>query len=188
LDKIRNSKKNINIENTAITLLKKYYEGEIFFIYKILEILPMIWPNSLITRRHIKKIISNFSSFSAYHWINAIFNCDKKQALYILNIFHKKKYNALILIRALQKKLLTLIIEKRKKHFTNKKILKNKYVFNETRKHLKQIDQNQYHNIFFYAIKILVQIEIKIKKQYSYSIWMQLKKLTLILCTCKKTL
>lgn len=174
-------KKNINIENNALILLCTYYEGDTLFIYKILEIILITWPNTLITREKIKKIITNFSSFSSFHWINAIFNSEKKRALYILYIFYKKKYNTLTLIRCLQKDLLILIGMKREKNLNISMFLKNNNVWNSRFKFFKNAFKKIHSDNCFKAIQILLQIEIKIKKQHNHSIWMQLKELTLIL-------
>ncbi|QCI20575.1 DNA polymerase III subunit delta [Buchnera aphidicola (Brachycaudus cardui)] len=173
--------KNINIEKKAFFLLCKYYEGDTLFIYKILDILLMTYPNTCISVDEIKKIILDFFNFSELHWINAIFQGQIKKAMYILNTFHKKRHNPLILIRSLQKDLLKLIYMNREKNININMLLKQYNISSARHKFfmyaLKKINNQNY----FKAIRILVNIEINIKKKYNNSVWMQLQKLTLML-------
>ncbi|WAI18413.1 MAG: DNA polymerase III subunit delta [Buchnera aphidicola (Acyrthosiphon caraganae)] len=174
--------KNINIEEKAFFLLCKYYEGDTLFIYKILDILLITWPNTFITTEKIKKIIIDFFDFYPIYWVNSIFLGQAEKAIYILNIFFKKQYNPLFLIRSLQKDLLKLIYIKREKQLSIHFIMKKHNIWSSRHKFfisaLKKINNNN----LLKAINILVQIEINIKKNYNNHVWNQLQKLTLILC------
>ncbi|QCI16108.1 DNA polymerase III subunit delta [Buchnera aphidicola] len=173
--------KNINIEDKGLFLLYKYYDGNTLFIYNILKILLITWPNTYITEDKIKKIIIDFFNFSPLHWINAIFQGQTKKAIYILNIFCKQKYNILILIRSLQKDLLILIYMKReKKTDINIFLLANKIWKKRYKFFINGFQKNNYNSLYK-AIQILVKIEINIKKKYNNSVWDQLKELTLML-------
>ncbi|QCI24108.1 DNA polymerase III subunit delta [Buchnera aphidicola (Macrosiphoniella sanborni)] len=178
--------KNIQIEKQALFLLYKYYSGNTLFIYNILDIISITWPNSKITEKKIKKIIVDFVDYSSLHWIDYIFQFKTKQAIAVLYYFLKKKRNPLILIRALQKDLIKLMYIKRYIKREDNRIniysILEKYNICSTR-----------HNMFINAIKkisddnvfkviqILLKIEINIKKNYNYNIWYKLQELTLIL-------
>ncbi|QCI22289.1 DNA polymerase III subunit delta [Buchnera aphidicola] len=174
--------KNIKLEEKAFSLLCKYYEGNTFFIHKTLDLLLIKWPNTTITVPKIKKIILNFFNFLPCHWINAILQNHQKKAIYILNIFHKKQCNPLILIRSLQKDLFIIIYAQREKKNNINIFLKENNVwntrFNIFKKAIKRINYAK----CLKAINILLKIEINIKKQYNNSIWIQLYELTLTLC------
>ncbi|QCI22881.1 DNA polymerase III subunit delta [Buchnera aphidicola] len=174
--------KNINIEEKAFSLLCKYYEGNTLFIYKILDILYLTWPKTFITTEKIKKIIIDFFDLSPLHWINSIFQGQIEKAIYILNIFYKKKYNHLILVRALQKDLLTLIYIKREKKINLHIQLKQHNIWHTRYKFFINALEKINNNSLLKAVQMLVKIEINIKKKYNNNIWNQLQELTLILC------
>lgn len=174
--------KNIKMEEKAFLLLCKYYEGDTFFINKILNMISIIWPDLYIKKEDIKKIISDFFSFLPSHWIDATFQGHKKKAIHILNEFYKKKYNPLILIRCLQKDLLILIFIKREKIININLFLQKNNIRKTRYKFFRKILKNINDKIFLQSIQILLKMEIKIKKHYSNSIWIELCQLTLILC------
>ncbi|QCI17831.1 DNA polymerase III subunit delta [Buchnera aphidicola (Acyrthosiphon lactucae)] len=174
--------KNINIEEKAFLLLCKYYEGNTLFIYKILDILLITWPNSCITVEKIKKIIIDFFDLSPLHWINSIFQGQIEKAIYILNHFCKKKYNPLILVRSLQKDLFKLIYIRREKTIITNSLLDKNNIWHTRYKFFKNACKKINNNSLLKAIKILVKIEINIKKKYNTNVWNQLQELTLTLC------
>ncbi|WP_284443111.1 DNA polymerase III subunit delta [Buchnera aphidicola] len=174
--------KNINIEEKAFSLLCKYYEGNTLFIYKILDILYITWPNTYITTEKIKKIIIDFFDLSPLHWVNSIFQGQIEKAIYILKIFYKKKYNHLILVRALQKDLLKLISIKREKKINIHVQLRQHNIWYTRYKFFISAFKKMNNDKLLRAIQILVKIEINIKKKYNNNIWNQLQELTLILC------
>ncbi len=177
------SEKNINIEQQAFFLLCKYYEGNTLFICQILDILLLTWPNTCITVENIKKVIIDFFIFSPLHWINAIFEGKIKKSIYILNIFYKKKYDPLILIRSLQKDLLILIYMKREKKININAFLKKNNIWNIRYPFFINAFKNIQNHTFLKAIQILVKIEINIKKKYNYAVWDELKELNLMICS-----
>lgn len=174
--------KNMKIEKKAIFFLQKNYEGDTLLTDKTLEMLSITWPNVFITIEKIKKIIYDFSIFSPSHWINAILENQKKKALHILNTFYKKQYHSLILIRCLQKDLIILINMKHEKNLNINTFLKNNNIWNIRLRIFKNAFNRISYDAYCQAIQILVKIEIQIKKKYSNAVWLQLKRLTLILC------
>jgi len=174
--------KKINLEEQAFFLLCRYYEGNTLFIYKILDILLITWPNICITKHKIKKIIADFFDFSPLYWINSIFQGHIKKSIYMLKFFRKKKYNPLILVRSLQKDLLKLIHIKREEKIDIYLLLKENNIWNTRYKFFINAFKRINNNNLFKAIQILVKIEINVKKKYNNYVWNQLQELTLILC------
>jgi DNA polymerase-3 subunit delta len=178
--------RNLKITQESFLLLHKYYEGNTLCLNQILDILSITWPNENIKIEKIKKIINQFSIFSPVNWINAIFNKNKKKAIYILDSFFKQKYNPLILIRTLQKDLLILLNMKREKKLNiNFFLKKNNISLNRSKFFANALYYIDFNN-FLKIIRILLQIEIKIKKEYNNSVWIQLKTLTLLLSSPMK--
>ncbi|ADP66258.1 DNA polymerase III subunit delta [Buchnera aphidicola] len=174
--------KKINIEEKAFFLLCKYYEGNTLFIYKILDMLFIIWPDTCITEKKIKKIIIEFFDVSPSYWINSIFQGKTEKSFYILNIFFKKKYNPIILVRSLQKDLLQLIHMKREKKISIYVMLEKYNIFVTRRKFFIKAFNKINNDSLLKAIQILVKIEVNIKKKYNNDVWNQLQELILILC------
>ncbi|CAL4324455.1 DNA polymerase III subunit delta [Buchnera aphidicola] len=173
--------KNINIDNHAIFLIYKNYEGNTLFCSKLLEMILLTYPNKHITVEKIKKIINDFRILSPLDWINKILNRNSKDAMSILNRFSKQQYNSLILIRALQRDLLKLIYMKREKKININIFFKKNCIIDMRQKYFIHAYKYIHINQCIQAIKILVQTELKIKKQYNNDIWINLKTLTLIL-------
>ncbi|QIQ41451.1 MAG: DNA polymerase III subunit delta [Buchnera aphidicola (Aphis urticata)] len=173
--------KKIEINENAFLLLCKYYEGNTLCIHHILHMIKLVWNNGDITSNKIKHIINEFAIFTPSDWINAVFYNDIEKAFYILDVFRKQKYNPLILIRSLQKDLLTLICMKREKiininlFFKQNKIFFNRFKFFKFAVHSINFDN------FLKVIRLLLQIDIKIKLEYNYNIWIELKTLILLL-------
>lgn len=174
--------KNINIEKNAFFLLCKYYEGNTLFIYKILDMLLVTWPNILITIEKLKKIIIDFFDFSPLYWVNSIFQGQTEKSMHILKIFYKKKYNPLILVRFLQKDLLKLIYIKREKKISISVLLEHHNVWTIRKKYFINAFERISYNRLLKVIQILVKIEVNIKKKYNNHVWSQLQESTLILC------
>ncbi|QIQ42016.1 MAG: DNA polymerase III subunit delta [Buchnera aphidicola (Microlophium carnosum)] len=174
--------KNIEMEEKAFFLLCKYYEGNTLFIYKILDILSITWPNTCISAEKIKNVIINFFDLSPLHWINSIFQRQIEKSIYILNVFCKKQYNPLILVRYLQTDLLKLIYIKREKKISMHILLEKNNVWSTRYKFFINAFKKINNSSLLKAIQILVKIEINIKKKYNNDVWNQLQELTLILC------
>ncbi|QCI21160.1 DNA polymerase III subunit delta [Buchnera aphidicola (Hyperomyzus lactucae)] len=174
--------KNINIEEKALFLLCKYYEGDTLFIYNVLSVLVITWPNTYITVDKIKKFIIDFFSFHPFHWINAILEGKIKKAIYILNFFRNHQYDVLVLIRSLQKDLLKLIYMKREKNININMFLVDEKISKKRCKFFIYGFKHINYNVLFEAIQMLVRIEMNIKQKNNSAVWNQLQKITLILC------
>ncbi|CAL4325129.1 DNA polymerase III subunit delta [Buchnera aphidicola (Protaphis terricola)] len=178
--------RKIKITKNALLLLYKYYEGNTIFAYHILNMISLVWKNKITTSKKIKNIINNFSNLNASDWINAIFQNKKKEACYILDTLYQQKYNPLILIRSLQKDLLILLHIKREKKININMFLKKNNIFlNRFHFFFIAIKSINFSN-FLKVIRILLQIDIKIKSEYNNNPWLELKTLTLLLCTSIK--
>lgn len=173
--------KKIEITENAFLLLYKFYEGNTLFIYNILNIMILTWKNEKITSKKLKNIINKFAIFTPSDWINSIFENKIKHAFYILDTFRKQKYNPLILVRSLQKDLLTLVNMKREKKTNMNLFFKQNNIFFNRIKFFNFAIESINFNNFLKVIRILLQTDIKIKVEYNHNVWTELKTLTLLL-------
>lgn len=173
-------KMKLNIHNDVKKILYKNYEGNLFALSNILNILILLYSSSEITLNKSKKIIENLSLFTPLEWINSLFEKNKKRSITIINRLSEQKYNPIVLIRNLQKDLLVLIYMKKNKNinyylFLNKKKICNKRHIIFINACINSTDENLYK-----IIKIITNLELKIKGEYdNKSLWTQLKLLSL---------
>lgn len=173
-------KMKLNIHNDVKKILYKNYEGNLFALSNILNILMLLYPSNEITLNKSKKIIENLSLFTPVEWINSLFEKNKKRSIKIINRLSEQKYNPIVLIRYLQKDLLILIYMKKNKNinyylFLNKKKICNKRHIIFINACINTTDENLYK-----IIKIITNLELKIKGEYNdKSLWTQLKLLCL---------
>ncbi|ANF17161.1 hypothetical protein XW81_02020 [Buchnera aphidicola (Schlechtendalia chinensis)] len=165
----------INIQEDAIKLLLKVYKNNIEFLYNSLNVLKLIWPNSLIDINNVKNIISNEAIFTLEEWIDTILIGNFEKSVKILNNFYIKNNSYPVLLRSLQNNLLAILMIKRQK-FTNFiniltqfKISKHRHSF------LINIARHKSLNNINRSIKLLMNIEINVKKKHTQFIWNQLK-------------
>ncbi|CAL4324424.1 DNA polymerase III subunit delta [Buchnera aphidicola (Eriosoma lanigerum)] len=158
-------------------LLYQYYENNLFSLSKILEVISLIYFNSIIKIENIRNIITDEGLFTAYQWAQSVLNGNGIQAIRILNLLHKNNYEPLILIRVLQKILIKIIYQSHNIRTEQKKITK----INNNNQILENYNKKKYIHLIYKIIKILTFLEIKIKTNKKCSIWIQLKTLSLIL-------
>lgn len=168
----------ITISSNAKNLLLQCYKKNIVYLYNILNVLKLIWPNSLITTHKIQKIISNVAIFTPEEWIDAILTGNLNKSMKILNNFYIKNYNQITLIRCLQHDLLTILMIQRKTSVTTNYILKKRNISKKRHFLLTHVANLKSFKIINQSIKLLTQIEITIKKKYEKSIWNKLKILS----------
>ncbi|CAL4324181.1 DNA polymerase III subunit delta [Buchnera aphidicola] len=173
-------KMKLNILKDVKKMLYKNYKDNLFALSNILNILMLIYSSHKITLNKSKKIIENLSLFTPVEWINSIFEKDKKKSIKIIHRLSEQKYNPIVLIRNLQKDLITLIYMKKNKNinyylFLNKNKICNKRHLIFINACIDIADDNLYK-----AIKIITNLELKIKTEYNNkSLWTQLKLLSL---------
>ncbi|XBC38056.1 MAG: DNA polymerase III subunit delta [Buchnera aphidicola (Floraphis choui)] len=171
----------INIHTDVKTLLLQFYSGNILFLYNILNILMLIWPNTIITIKKVRNFISDKAIFTIEEWINAMLIGDLNKSMRILNYFCINNYNQIILIRNLQYDLLTILMLQREKLNNNDYILKKRKVLKNRYSLFKNIANYKNFKKIHQSINLLTKIEINIKKNYEKNIWNQLKILSYII-------
>ncbi|WP_343192047.1 DNA polymerase III subunit delta [Buchnera aphidicola] len=174
------TKKKLNIHQDSKKYIYKNYEGNLFELSNILNILKLLYPSTLIKINDIKNIVENLAIFTPQQWIDAILKNKKKQSINIIHRLSQQKYDPIILIRTLQKDLLILIYMIKNKSINLNIFFKEKKICSS--RHIIFINACKKYTIIklYKVIKIITCIELKIKEKYNNkTLWILLKKLTL---------
>ncbi|BAP58498.1 DNA polymerase III subunit delta [Candidatus Tachikawaea gelatinosa] len=105
---IANQKKLI-LDQKTLDLFKQYYENNIEDLYNTLEICTLLFPNKKVSYLKVKNTFKNSSFFMPFHWINAIFSQNVRKTIYILRVMQSNNIEILLLLRILQKHMLSIM-------------------------------------------------------------------------------
>jgi len=172
----------LSVDDAAIQLLCYCYEGNLLALAQALERLSLQWPDGKLTLPRVEEAVSDAAHFTPFHWVDALLAGKSRRALHILHQLEKEESEVVILLRTLQRDLLTLLHLQRHQHeqplrtlMDQQRIWQNRRpLFTEA---LQRLDSARLQR----AIHLLSQIEITLKQDYGQSVWPQLQTLTLLL-------
>ncbi|MGD9424080.1 DNA polymerase III subunit delta [Pantoea sp. NSTU24] len=172
----------LSVDDAAIQLLCYCYEGNLLALAQALERLSLQWPDGKLTLPRVEEAVSDAAHFTPFHWVDALLAGKSRRALHILHQLEKEESEVVILLRTLQRDLLTLLHLQRHRHeqplrtlMDQQRIWQNRRtLFTEA---LQRLDSARLQR----AIHLLSQIEITLKQDYGQSVWPQLQTLTLLL-------
>ncbi|MBK4775288.1 DNA polymerase III subunit delta [Candidatus Pantoea edessiphila] len=181
LTKARNI--NLSLDQNAVKLLCKYYEGNLSALIQSLNVLSLQWPDGEITESRIKKSISKLQIFASINWINALLEGNFTKAIYILNHLEKNNSEAITLLRNLQydvSLLMKLYYYKKQKSIN---IVMDVYNIWKTRRYLfycalQRLNFTKLQTI----VSLLIKVELEIRTEFNKEIWFQLELLSLLMC------
>lgn len=172
---------NINLDEESKNLICLYYENNLSALSNLLKLIKVRFPTEhFIKINQIKKLILDSTDFSIINWIKCLLSGNLYYALIFLKIIYKEN-NFLNIIRTLQKYLVIFIKIKKHSNEEFRKLLFDKYHIEYSDrlliiKLINRINEKQ----IFYSIKIINRIDIK---NFNKKIlFVQLKKITIILC------
>lgn len=174
----------LSIDDAAVQLLCYCYEGNLLALAQALERLSLLWPDGKLTLPRVETAVSDAAHFTPYHWVDALLAGKSKRALHILRQLAKEESEAVILLRTLQRDLLTLLHLQRHQHqqplrtlMDQQRIWQNRRaLFTEA---LQRLDGARIQR----ALHLLASIELTLKQDYGQSVWSRLETLSLLLCT-----
>ncbi|WP_394549808.1 DNA polymerase III subunit delta [Pantoea sp. SGAir0180] len=170
------------IDDAAVQLLCYCYEGNLLALAQALERLSLQWPDGKLTLPRVEAAVSDAAHFTPYHWVDALLAGKSRRALHILQQLESEDSEVTILLRTLQRDLMTLLHLRR--HQTQQplrtlmdqqRIWQNRRpLFTEA---LQRLDAARLQQ----AIHLLTQIEITLKQDYGQSVWPQLQTLSMLI-------
>ncbi|WP_029687338.1 DNA polymerase III subunit delta [Tatumella saanichensis] len=170
----------ISIDPQAVQLLCYCYEGNLLALAQALERLSLLFPEGTLTLPRVEQAVNDAAHFTPYHWVDALLAGKSKRALHILQQLQKEGVETVILLRTLQRELMTLLQLQRNQSQQNVRQLMDKLRVWQNRRPLfsaalQRLDARRLH----LAIRTLSQIEVSLKQDYSTDVWPQLTSLSL---------
>lgn len=173
----------LRADDASIQMLAQWHEGNLLALKQSLEKLTLLYPDGQLTLIRVEEALSRHHHYTPFQWLDALLDGKAKRALKILHQLESEGVEITILLRTLQKELLTLIKLHRLsaqmplgKACDQLRIWQSKrpaYHIALTR--LKQSELNR-------AMKKLSQLELEVKTQYDRSSWPGLAELSIDLC------
>lgn len=173
----------LSVDDAAIQLLCYCYEGNLLALSQALERLSLLWPDGKLTLPRVEAAVNDAAHFTPFHWVDALLAGKSKRALHILHQLEKEDSEAVILLRTLQRDLLTLLhlLRNQAKQalrtlMDQQRIWQNRRaLFTEA---LQRLDAQRLQR----AVHLLAELELSMKQDYGQNLWPQLETLSLLLC------
>lgn len=173
----------LTVDDAAIQLLCYCYEGNLLALSQALERLSLLWPDGKLTLPRVEEAVSDAAHFTPFHWVDALLAGKSKRAIHILSQLAKEESEAVILLRTLQRDLLTLLhLQRHQAHQPLRTLMDQQRIWQNRRalftEALQRLDAPRLQR----AIHLLATIELTLKQDYGQPIWPQLETLSLMIC------
>ncbi|MGP1924083.1 MAG: DNA polymerase III subunit delta [Arsenophonus sp. NEOnobi-MAG3] len=174
---------SITLDKQANQLLCYCYEGNLLALNQALERLSLLYPDANLTLACVKEAINNAFNFTPYHWVDALLTGKIKRAWHTLQQLQRENYEAVILLRIIQRELIFLLILAQKNSNKDLKKLFDQYKIWQARRPLisaalQRISLRELQ----LAIQLITHAELHLKQDYGHSIWPKLEILSMLLC------
>ncbi len=177
----------------AKQLLCYSYENNLLALKQALQLLDLLYPDHKLTYNRVKSVVEQSSVFTPFQWIDALLSGKANRSKRILRGLQAEDVQPVILLRTLQRELLTLLeltkpqlrnpslntslpTQTLKADFDRLKIWQN-------RRHLytAAIQRLTYQKLFG-ILQELADIERITKQEYGQDVWVKLADLSVKIC------
>lgn len=177
----------LQIEPEASQLLCYSYEGNLLALKQALQLLQLRFTDGNITLTRAKEVVEHSAQFTPFQWIDALFEGKTARAIRILHHLKNEDVQAVVLLRIVQKELVTLLeitrsptpllssnqplfIGNLRAEFDRLKIWQNRRPF------YSQVVQRLSYKKLYALIQQLAELERKIKQEFSDDVWQELER------------
>ncbi|MDD0823056.1 DNA polymerase III subunit delta [Mannheimia sp. AT1] len=177
----------LQIEPEANQLLCYSYEGNLLALKQALQLLQLRFTDGNITLTRAKEVVEHSAQFTPFQWIDALFEGKTARAIRILHHLKNEDVQAVVLLRIVQKELVTLLeitrsptsllssnqplfIGNLRTEFDRLKIWQNRRPF------YSQVVQRLSYKKLYALIQQLAELERKIKQEFSDDVWQELER------------
>ncbi len=173
----------LSADDAAVQLLCYCYEGNLLALAQALERLSLLWPDGKLTLPRVEAAVSDAAHFTPFHWVDALLAGKGKRALHILHQLRKEDSEPVILLRTLQRDLLTLLhLQRQQSKQPLRNLMDQQRIWQNRRAlftdALQRLDAQHLHH----AVHLLAKLELVIKQDYGQDLWPQLETLSLLIC------
>ncbi|TQI79442.1 DNA polymerase III delta subunit [Serratia fonticola] len=173
----------LELDDAANQLLCYCYEGNLLALSQALERLSLLHPDGKLTLPRVEQAVNDAAHFSPFHWLDALLAGKSKRAWHILQQLQQEDVEPVILLRTLQRELLTLLTLQRRMATTPLRTLFDQQkVWQNRRNLITQALQRLSGQQLQQAVHLLAQLEITLKKDYGQPVWPALETLSMLLC------
>ncbi|MFZ7275368.1 DNA polymerase III subunit delta [Avibacterium avium] len=99
----------IFVEPEAIQLLCYSYENNLLALKQTLQLLALLYPKDKITLSRLQTVVEQSSVFTVFQWVDALLEGKSQRARRILTGLRGEEIQPVILLRTLQRELITLL-------------------------------------------------------------------------------
>lgn len=100
---------SLTIDEDAVELLCYSYENNLLALKQSLQLLALLYPEQKITYKRVEEVVEQSSIFTVFQWIDALFDGNLPRAKRILNGLQVDDVQPIILLRTLQRELMTIL-------------------------------------------------------------------------------
>lgn len=191
--KHRTKNMGLSADEEVVQLLCYSYENNLLALKQALQLLDLLYPDHKLTYNRVKSVVEQSSVFTPFQWIDALLSGKANRSKRILRGLQAEDVQPVILLRTLQRELLTLLeltkpqlrnpslqtslpTQTLKADFDRLKIWQN-------RRHLytAAIQRLTYQKLFE-ILQELADIERITKQEYGQDVWVKLANLSVKFC------
>ncbi|MDP9499824.1 DNA polymerase III subunit delta [Bisgaard Taxon 45] len=189
---LRAKSMGLYIEEQAIQLLCYSHENNLLALKQSLQLLALLYPDNKISYARVDTTIAQASTFTPFQWVDALLDGKSKRAQRILEGLKAEDVEPIILLRTLQRDLITLLTLAKPSHsvtldtplptqqlreqFDRLKVWQNRRPF------FTQAFKRLTYKQLYLIIQSLADIERLAKHSFSQDIWDRLAELSALIC------
>lgn len=176
----------LQLEAEANQLLCYSYEGNLLALKQALQLLQLRFTDGKITLTRAREVVEQSAQFTPFQWIDALLEGKIARAIRILQHLQNEEMQAVVLLRIVQKELMTLLeitrsptpvlnsdqplfIGNLRAEFDRLKVWQNRRGFYQ------QAVQRLTYKKLYALIQQLAELERKVKQEFSDEIWFELE-------------
>ena len=182
----------LSIDEEAVQLLCYSYENNLLALKQALQLLDLLYADRKLSFARVNAVVEQSSVFTPFQWVDAILAGKGNRARRILAGLKDEDVQPIILLRTLQRDLMTLLelskpeqptkldeslpTAQLREHFDRLKVWQNR------RPLFSQIIQRLTYRKLYLFFQELADVERCAKQEFSDDIWQQLEALTIEFC------
>ncbi|UWZ93869.1 DNA polymerase III subunit delta [[Pasteurella] aerogenes] len=178
------------IDNEATQFLCYSYENNLLALKQALQLLALLYPNDKVTLAKVRVAVEQSSIFTPFQWIDALLEGKYARAKRILQGLQAEDVQPVVLLRTLQRELMTLLTLTQPQQRLNSlqdplptAQLREQFdrlkVWQNRRPLFTQCIQRLNYRQLYVIIQHLAKIERKVKMEFSDEVWNELAALSM---------
>ena len=191
--KHRTKNMGLSADEEAVQLLCYSYENNLLALKQTLQLLDLLYPDHKLTYNRVKLVVEQSSVFTPFQWIDALLSGKANRSKRILRGLQAEDVQPVILLRTLQRELLTLL-ELTKPQLRNPSLntslptqtLKADFdrlkIWQSRRPLYTAAIQRLTYQKLFEILQELADIERTTKQEYGQDVWVKLADLSVKFC------